>query len=162
MLEDLKGWEALYQIDSFGYIYSKKRGKEVKGDVNSCGYRRVTLYDFSKGRKERCFVHRLVAKQFVKDYDGIKEINHIDGNKLNNKADNLECVSRKTNERHKRKTLGVLYHPFVVTRGKEYKEYDFKIDFALELGVTKGLVGHWLKGRSFSYRNYGIDSITYK
>nr|DAQ48051.1 MAG TPA: homing endonuclease [Bacteriophage sp.] len=162
MLEDLKDWETLYQIDKGGCVYSKKREKEVIGDVNNCGYRRVTLYNYLRGEKKRFFVHRLVAKQFIKDYHEEKEINHIDGNKLNNCVDNLECVSRKTNERHKRRTLGILYHPFIVLRDGNLREYEFKIDLAIELGVSKSLISLWMKGRSTSYRRYGISNITYK
>jgi hypothetical protein len=45
-------------------------------------------------------VHRLVAQEFHINRLKRKELNHIDGNKLNNKADNLEWVSREENQRH--------------------------------------------------------------
>lgn len=45
-------------------------------------------------------VHRIVAKCFCPNPNGYNEVNHIDGNKLNNAADNLEWCSRVENVRH--------------------------------------------------------------
>lgn len=46
------------------------------------------------------YVHRLVAMAFVKGMVSGKEVNHIDGNKRNNAASNLEWVTKSENQLH--------------------------------------------------------------
>lgn len=45
-------------------------------------------------------LHRVIAQAFVENNEGKPEVNHIDGNKSNNRADNLEWVTREENLRH--------------------------------------------------------------
>jgi len=66
-------------------------------DINSAGYRRVTLYN---PIKKRFFVHRLVAYHFCDGYKDVLVVNHIDGNKLNNNCENLEYVTHSENDLH--------------------------------------------------------------
>lgn len=58
------------------------------------GYPRVRL-----GEKTY-FIHYLVAKYFVPNIANKPQVNHIDGNKQNNRADNLEWVTNYENRRH--------------------------------------------------------------
>ena len=71
------------------------------------GYYRVSL---GNGRRER--VHRLVAEAFVENPDPVHkiQINHIDGNKTNNKYTNLEWVSVSENTKHAVQS-GLLHGP---------------------------------------------------
>lgn len=68
-------------------IYKPYKPKIVKKDT---GYLRIG----------RLTIHRLIATLFIPNPMGLKEINHIDGNKLNNRADNLEWTDRYSNMRH--------------------------------------------------------------
>ena len=52
------------------------------------------------GKRTRARVHRLVAKAFCENYSENLSVNHIDGNKQNNNAANLECISLADNTRH--------------------------------------------------------------
>lgn len=56
------------------------------------------------GKRIKCTVHRLVGKAFVDGYNEELSINHIDGNKLNNKPENLEWVTLAENTKHQWKT----------------------------------------------------------
>lgn len=84
-----------YLISNYGYIISRFTNKKLIGDINSCGYKRVLLND---GKKY--FIHRLVMLEFMPNEDNNLIINHIDGNKLNNRLDNLEWCTRSENDKH--------------------------------------------------------------
>ena len=83
-----------YKITEDGRIINLKWGREVKPQQNDKGYLRVQMV----GRMR--FVHRLVAEKYVPNPDGKPQVNHKDGNKLNNHADNLEWVTNKENRAH--------------------------------------------------------------
>lgn len=102
--KDIKGYEGKYEISNFGRVKSHvKIGTPTyyKTPILSTpGYYIVCL---SKDGKVPYSVgiHRLVAEAFVENTDKTKtEINHKDGNKLNNYYENLEWVTRKENNEH--------------------------------------------------------------
>lgn len=93
--KDVPNWEGLYKISNFGRCLSVKQNKIKALDTNSYGYARLQCYDGK--RRDKLFVHRLVAMLFV---DGYKEgfvVDHIDGDKTNNIYTNLQWVSRSEN-----------------------------------------------------------------
>jgi len=71
------------------------RGRPLKQDENSTGYKRVTLS--KNGVTKRVFVHRLVAEHYVEGYQEGLVVNHIDGDNQNNHKDNLEWVTMSEN-----------------------------------------------------------------
>lgn len=84
-----------YEITEDGRVFNLKWGhREVKPQPNGKGYMRVHI----AGRLR--FVHRLVAEKYVPNPDGKPCVNHIDGNKRNNSASNLEWVTNTENRRH--------------------------------------------------------------
>lgn len=112
--KDIKHYKGLYQISNLGNVKSLKRliadkrrsywSKEriLKGGVTSTkkmqGYKFVVL---SKNKKTRSFyVHRLVASAFISNKKNKTQVNHIDGNKLNNNVDNLEWCTPLENTAH--------------------------------------------------------------
>jgi hypothetical protein len=74
--------------------------KILKPNFNKTnGY--LSVYIKSKDGKYRyCYIHRLVAQAFIPNPKNKREVNHLDGNKLNNCVDNLEWATRKENIRH--------------------------------------------------------------
>lgn len=108
--KNIEGFENLYQVSNLGNVKCLKHtcpGKygnlrTVKEHLmNPCinkknGYVYVTLSNKDRGRTFA--IHRLVAKAFVDNPEGLTIINHKDENKLNNSADNLEwCTSYYNN-----------------------------------------------------------------
>ncbi len=65
------------------------RGKDLQGCLNQSGYRVV------KVRNKNTRVHRLVAEMFIPNPDNLKQVNHKDGNKLNNDVSNLEWATSR-------------------------------------------------------------------
>lgn len=88
----------IHEINNHGEVRNKHTGKILAGSINNSGYRTVHLV--KKNYPE--FIHRLVAEAFVYNDDPMSntDVNHIDGNKLNNDASNLEWVSRSENVKH--------------------------------------------------------------
>ena len=94
--KDIEGYENKYQISNFGNVRNKL-GNIMK-PFNNKGYLCISL--FKNNKKKHFRVHRLVAQHFIENKDNKKEVNHIDGNKKNNKVNNLEFVTSKENKLH--------------------------------------------------------------
>lgn len=87
-------------IDEKGQCYNKKLKRYLKGSVLKNGYLSYML-TLSNGIKKRLYAHRLVAEYFIPNNDINKiQVNHIDGNKLNNNIENLEWVTPSENIQH--------------------------------------------------------------
>jgi hypothetical protein len=87
-----------YEINKFGVIKNKITKKTLKNILNTTGYYMVNLYN--EGKKKAIYIHRLVGITFLSNPKNLPEINHIDGNKLNNNIENLEWCTRKENSTH--------------------------------------------------------------
>ena len=106
--KDIIGFEGLYKISTAGKVKSLgngkstnsnyKTGKEIKTGISTRGYEKIKL--FKDGKRYYFNVHRLVADNFLLNKDGKREVNHKDGNKLNNSVNNLEWVSASENQKH--------------------------------------------------------------
>jgi hypothetical protein len=86
-----------YQASTFGNIKNKS-GKILKQRINKHrgNYMLIRFY----GKPPFYKVHRLIAKTFIPNLYNKPDINHIDGNKTNNRIENLEWCTRSENMTH--------------------------------------------------------------
>lgn len=123
MWKDVKGYEGLYQVNNFGEVKSLERpyinqygvcgtkkakilNKKIvcfdKNKKNTQGYYAVNLCNKDGGKWTR--VHIIVANAFLDNPENKKEVNHKNGNKLDNRVENLEWVTHSENCLHAWKT----------------------------------------------------------
>lgn len=108
--KDIEGYEGCYQVSNQGRVrsldrqaISKRWVRNIKGKILSASKNRdgYLIYQMSKdGVSRNITAHRLVAMSFINNKHGYKEINHLDENKENNKAENLEWTTRRLNMEH--------------------------------------------------------------
>lgn len=91
-----------YLACSDGYLINTETGYILRGNKKRTGYREVSLTG-RNGRRKSVLLHRLLAEAFCGEILPGMEVNHIDGNKDNNSADNLELITHAEN----------LFHAFV-------------------------------------------------
>lgn len=99
--KQIKGFEGLYEVSDLGRVrsldkisksrsgsYRKKSGMIISGGINSRGYRLCLLYP-AEGKRQTVYFHHLVLKAFIGEPLPGQEACHNDGNKQNNRLDNL-------------------------------------------------------------------------
>lgn len=90
-----------FEVSSLGRVRNVKTGRILKGAKDAKGYRTVCLSYGGRGNTHTKYVHRMVAALFLGPKPSPQlQINHRDGNKLNNAADNLEYVTLQENIQH--------------------------------------------------------------
>lgn len=97
----IKGYEN-YEVSSLGRI---RKGDKFYQPINN-GYNYLSVGLRKDGIKKRYYIHRLVADAFIDNFENKKEVNHIDGIRINNQLSNLEWVTRSENHYHRYKVLG--------------------------------------------------------
>lgn len=107
---NVPNWEEFYQasdrgnVKSLNRIVSGSRCEEIfiKGKIlkqsEMCGYLSVGLC--RNGILKRFLVHRLIALSFIPNPENKRCVNHIDGNKKNNRVENLEWATHRENIGH--------------------------------------------------------------
>lgn len=101
--KDIEGYDGKYQISNFGKVrsFSKwKNGRLLKIRVGMYQYESVHLYNVNTKSSRTALIHRLVAMAFIPNMENKREVNHKDGNKLNNHIDNLEWATPSENMQH--------------------------------------------------------------
>jgi hypothetical protein len=155
-----------YMISKGGDIYSKylKKFLSFRKDRD---YHSVKLYN--NGKYKSYFIHRLVANAFLNfDINSKLCINHIDGNKKNNKLENLEILSISQNVLHSYNNLNrkIYKRPIYCIDTENNKIFfnsiteasiKYKIDGS---GITKCCKGIYnnIKGLKFYYQNEPLNT----
>jgi hypothetical protein len=98
--KDIAGFEGYYQISNLGQVQSLhyKKNKLLTPVIHNKGYLTVILSNNT--RKKHYTIHRLIALHFVLNSENKPCVNHKDGNKLNNRVENLEWCTYAENTQH--------------------------------------------------------------
>lgn len=101
----IEGFEGFYEVSNRGEVRALKtwRGprkipRVLRPAITHKGYYRVSLQ--RKGLKKNAVIHRLVAKAFIPRHYRHPEVNHINGDKLDNRVENLEWCTHLQNMKH--------------------------------------------------------------
>lgn len=107
--KDIAGFDN-YQISNYGRVKNKNTERILSSCISRNGYIKVTLR--ASNKTHVVYIHRLIAEHFLNNPSeeqllwasntvyGKVQVNHIDGNKLNNHIDNLEWSTGKENIKH--------------------------------------------------------------
>lgn len=142
---DVVGYEDRYEVSDRGNLRSKKTGRILAKSLMGDGYVKADLC--REGERKQTSLHRIVAIAFHGLKDGM-EVNHIDGDKLNNSASNLEWVDRSSNVLHAYYSLGHKVIPVISTEIETGKEtYYPSIEAAKRAGFRQESIRLCIYGR---------------
>jgi hypothetical protein len=91
----VRGYDGKYSVSNYGRVYSIKRHRHLVPREDKDGYLRIVLWSHNKRKTYR--VHRMVAQAWLPTDNIYNDVNHIDGNRKNNRVENLEWVTRNKN-----------------------------------------------------------------
>lgn len=115
--KEITSYEGFFEVSNLGNFRSKDRivgyknvgvrkypGKILKVEEMKDGYKRIVL--MKDGIRKRYMCHRLVAQEFIPNLENKPYVNHINGNRGDNKITNLEWCTQSENELHSFRVLG--------------------------------------------------------
>lgn len=155
-----------YEVSNLGRVRNLATNRVFNPAPGGNGYKQVSLKIIATNRNERRYVHRLVAQYFIPNPENKKEVNHINGDRSDNRAENLEWVTTSENQKKK-----YITNPDTITCNKKVAQLD-KNTLAIiaefpsvaaacrELGHKRGRLDLALKGKAelaFGFRWKYID-----
>ena len=92
---DCPGYEGLYKVSNLGNIYSVRHNKLIAGCLDHQGYPRFVAC--KDGERRTIKIHRLVALAFIPNPDSLPVVDHINGDRSDNRVENLRWVTHSEN-----------------------------------------------------------------
>lgn len=144
-----------YAISSDGIMINVVTKRELSPQITTTGY--IAYNVCQNGVKKRLLAHRMVALYFCENPYNKPYVNHLDGNKQNNRWSNLEWCTAKENDQHARQTgLKKQNKPIVATNilDNEQVVFDSIGECASVMGLNKGSIHRVLVGKRKKYKNH--------
>lgn len=94
----IKPFSEYYLISNTGKVFSKHCNRVLSPKLNPGGYEHITLC--AHGQQQRILIHRLVALAFIENPENKPTVNHINENKRDNRAENLEWATIREQNIH--------------------------------------------------------------
>lgn len=163
--KDIEGYENLYQVSNMGRVRSYDKidsmGRYVKGRLLSLtpdkdGYLHASLS--KNGNNKKYKVHRLVCKAFIPNPENKSEIDHINGDKTDNRVENLKWCTHKENMNNPL-TLDIFKYRVGVKNGfsksviqftkdnELIRKWDSMADVKRELGIDSSCISNCCSGK---------------
>ena len=146
------------KVSNKGRVVSCKRGAPypLKVSHNNCGYQMVGAGDSHRPSQ---YVHKMVAETWLDNPDHCEQVNHINGNKEDNRVENLEWVTPSENIRHAYRTglLKVEGTPIrIVETGEVFESVS---ECARRIGCHHSTISNCLAGRQSTCRGYHFEYV---
>ena len=148
------GYGNKYEVSSLGAVRNKNTKQVKTQNIDKHGYARANL---KNGRNaEHKFIHRLVAIAFIDNPHNKPQVNHIDGNKLNNSIDNLEWATGSENMIHAVENGLAIYKPVIGVNKITKERSSFNSVRSAAAKTKESLTGIYacLNGKQHSTLNY--------
>lgn len=133
--------DTVYSVSNLGNVKNNTTNRILKGKLSKSGYLYVDLW--VNGIVKQNSIHRLVAEYFVDNQNQYNEVNHIDENKLNNNASNLEWCTHLKNMRH-----GTAQQRKAQSKQIKVKQFTKQGEFIREFDSCKDAEKHFGKSSS--------------
>lgn len=166
-----------YSVSDDGRVRNNKTGKELKANTDKDGYMYYVLC--YNGDRRTVKAHRLVAEAWIPNPDNKPAVDHINGDRMDNRADNLRWVTNKENTNNPNTlpnlrralaerdayAIGAIRNfgrekTAVYKDGKLLKAFESQHDAAEFTGVSEGKVSMCINGKKNSCKGYVFKRLS--
>lgn len=160
--KDVDGYKGLYQVSTTGLVKSLSSNKKnqysdkefLKSQfVNRYGYLMVTFR--KNGVRKNLTVHKLVAEAFIPNPERKTQINHLNGDKLCNRVENLQWCTASENQKHRFQSLDHVTYNKLLTKSEVFeilsqKGKGWRKEISEKLGVSEACIKAVRSGRNYN------------